>query len=79
MNKTYDESGKRRLSFSFGRLITNAVPNFTNSSGLEMTTGEMDILFFYQLNQANPKILNPNSLNLSNTIPSEKTRSSHAR
>jgi hypothetical protein len=49
------------LSFSFGRLITNAVPNFAGSSTLytDFTPQRQDLMYSYQLSTPSPLHLGP--------------------
>lgn len=54
-------TGIRKLSFSFGRFLTNAVPNFANDNvqASKLTAAEIDLLFTHQLRRENPKTLDP--------------------
>lgn len=54
-------TGIRKLSFSFGRFLTNAIPNFANDNtqASKLTAAEIDLLFSHQLRKENPKILDP--------------------
>lgn len=49
------------LSFSWGRLITNAVPNFASSSALytEFTPQRQDLMYSYQLSTPSTLTLGP--------------------
>jgi hypothetical protein len=60
-----------RLSFSFNRLITNAVPNFANDGGAsdaDLTPKQQDNLFRWQLYQPDPKVLNEQSFYLAGIV-----------
>ena len=49
-----------KTGFSFGRLITNAVPNFANSNAKddsELSLEQQDRLFAHQIKLENPKVL----------------------
>jgi len=49
MHRYTDQNGKRRLSFSFFRLITNTVPNFANSArDPKISTSDLDTIFEFQ-------------------------------
>jgi hypothetical protein len=74
MEWKYDDSGKRRLSFSFGKFITAAVPNFANSATPDsLTSQEMDKLFDFQMILKEPKKLEPASLTLMGCVQEERT------
>jgi hypothetical protein len=73
MQRTYDESGKRKLSFSFGRFITNAVPNFANSTEAIFTVQDLDNLFDFQQVLKPPQRLIPQSLYVGKITQEDKT------
>jgi hypothetical protein len=73
MQRYYDENGKRRLSFSFYRLITNAVPNFANSGGdPKISASDLDTIFEFQLVVDPPHKLIPSTLYIAGVTPHEK-------
>ncbi|KAI9868236.1 MAG: hypothetical protein M1813_006981 [Trichoglossum hirsutum] len=49
-----------RMSFSFGRLVTNMFPNMANDAkdDIDLSPSQQDALFRWQLSQENPKVLN---------------------
>jgi hypothetical protein len=73
MKRYIDENGKRRLSFSFYRLINNAVPNFANSGGdPTISASDLDAIFEFQLVIDPPQRLVPSTLHIARVTPYEK-------
>jgi len=63
MYKKTDANGKRHISFSFNRLVTNTFPNFaSDTTNPELSLSEMDLIFDFQTACAKPKQLTPTSL-----------------
>lgn len=62
------------LSFSFGRLVTNAFPNFAGSGPgfTELTPQRQDILYSYQLSTGNPLVLGPNAFYVAGSTDHER-------
>ena len=56
-----NRSGK--ISWSWSRLVLNAVPNFANDSktDVDLTPKQQDDLFRFQLTQPDPRILSEQS------------------
>src|SRR5579871_2842279 len=73
MQKYYDANGKRRISFSFYRLITNAVPNFANSADPAVSINDLDTLFYFQQSVKPPQKLIPTSLYIAQIAQDNKT------
>ena len=73
MQKYYDTNGKRRISFSVTRFITNAVPNFPNSIDPTVSINELDTLFDFQQVVKPPQKLIPTSLQVAQIARDEKT------
>jgi len=73
MQKFYDANGKRRTSFSFSRLITNAVPNFAKSGDPTVSVSDLDTLFYFQQSVKPPQKLISTSLYLAQITQDEKS------
>ena len=59
------------LSFSFGRLVQNAVPNFANdtpSDDADVSLLHQDLLFEHQLHTAEPTRLDDTSFKLAGVV-----------
>lgn len=73
MQRYYDANGKRRTSFSFYRFITNAVPNFANTSDPSVSIGDLDTVFNFQQSVKPPQKLTSISLYIAQIADNEKT------
>jgi hypothetical protein len=74
MERTTDAAGRRRLSFSFNRLITNMIPNFSNSATPDsLTVTEIDKIFDFQISMKDPRRLSPASLYIMEIAGDEST------
>jgi hypothetical protein len=72
MKRYIDENGKRRLSFSFYRLITNTIPNFANSGGEpKLSISDLDTIFEIQQVIEPPQRLVPSTLYISGVTSNE--------
>jgi hypothetical protein len=72
MKRYIDENGKRRLSFSFYRLVTNAVPNFANSGGeTNISPSDLDTIFEFQLVIDPPQKLVPSTIYIAGVTSDE--------
>jgi hypothetical protein len=62
------------LSFSWGRLVTNAIPNFASNSALytELTPQRRDLIYSYQLSTSSPLTLGPNIFYVAGCTDSER-------
>lgn len=61
--------------FSFGRLITNAIPNFaTDGAGvwIEVSPQRRDMLYMHQINTAEPELLDENAFYVSGVCDRER-------
>jgi hypothetical protein len=74
MQFTEDGSGQRKLSFSFRRMIGNAVPNFANSSTDDsISAKDLDDLFYFQQAVSPPQKLIATSLTVAKVTQEDKT------
>jgi hypothetical protein len=73
MQVQYDANGKRRYSFSLGRFILNAVPNFANTGSPSISPEELDRVFSFQQSLNPPRKLTPASLVVAKIVDEEKT------
>jgi len=69
------------VGFSWGRLITNAEPNFANDSAndVDLSPKQQDDLFKWQLNLEDPKVFNDVTLFIAGIVGKPQSKLQNKR